>query len=326
MSGFHTSIIASLSIFENNSACYDRFVDEQVIIDIKKLSKRYIASDPFALKDLSLKITKGEVFGFLGPNGAGKSTTIRTLLNLIQPTSGSATILGKDIVKDSLNIRSNIGYLSGDFSAYGKMTGQQFINYMNDLQPPKRKTYYQELAKTFQASLNKRISDLSKGNRQKLGVIQAFMHEPEVFILDEPTDGLDPLMQEAFYKLVAEVKKKGATFFISSHNLGEVRKICDRVAIIKEGKLVSESTISDLALEASQTFDVVFDGKAPITELRKLKKTKVTKDSESRVTLHVHGELKALFALLAKYDVVSLSTRELDLEEQFMKFYQGATK
>lgn len=292
-------------------------------IVIERLSKRYASNAPYALKDLSLEIFPGEVFGFLGPNGAGKSTTIRTLLNLIQPTSGTAHILGKNIVTESLAIRRKLGYLSGDFSAYGKMTGQQFIEYMNDLQPPKRKLYYKELAKIFQADLGKRISDLSKGNRQKIGVIQAFMHDPEVIILDEPTDGLDPLMQEAFYKLVAETKKGGATIFMSSHNLNEVRKVCDKVAIIKEGQLVSQSKISDLALEASQTFDVVFDGKAPVAELRKLAKTKVHPNNDGSVTLHVHGELKPLFATLARYDVRHLSTRELDLEEEFMRFYEG---
>lgn len=295
-------------------------------IVIDKLSKRYTADAPYALKDLSLKIYPGEVFGYLGPNGAGKSTTIRTLLNLIQPTSGKATILGKDIITGSLEIRRKLGYLSGDFSAYGKMTGKQFIAYMNELQPPKRKTYYQELAKIFQADLHKKINDLSKGNRQKIGVIQAFMHEPDVCILDEPTDGLDPLMQEAFYTLVAQTKKRGATIFMSSHNLSEVRKICDKVAIIKGGVLVSENKISDLALAASQTFDIVFKGPAPIASLRKLSKAKATQNNDGSVTLHIQGELTPLFAILAKNPVRHLSTRELDLEEAFMRFYEGASK
>lgn len=297
-------------------------MERQVVIETNKLSKRYVPHTPYALKDLTISIRKGEVFGFLGPNGAGKSTTIRTLLNLIQPSGGSAKILGMDFVNDSVKIRHSIGYLSGDFSAYEKMTGQQFLDYMSDLQRPKRKTYVEELTAMFQFGASKRIGDLSKGNRQKLGIIQAFMHEPDVLILDEPTDGLDPLMQETFYDLVATTKKHGATFFISSHNLAEVRKICDRVAIIKEGKLVSESTIAELALEASQTFDIAFEGKAPLSELRKLKKTKVTANKDGSVSLHIHGELSPLFALLAKHKVLHLSTRELNLEEEFMRYYE----
>ncbi|MCA9333480.1 ABC transporter ATP-binding protein [Candidatus Saccharibacteria bacterium] len=300
-------------------------MEQQAVITTKDLSKRYASHGPFALKDLNITIHEGEVFGFLGPNGAGKSTTIRTLLNFIQPTSGSATILGLDIVKDSLKIRHRIGYLSGDFAAYEKMNGKQFLAYMADLQKPEKKTYVDELVHMFQFSSNKRIGDLSKGNRQKLGIIQAFMHQPELLILDEPTDGLDPLMQEAFYKLVTDTKKQGTTFFISSHNLAEVRKICDRVAIIKEGKLVSQSTISDLAVEASQTFDITFAGKAPLAELRKLKKTKLTSNADGSVSLHVHGELSPLFALLAKHDVQHLATKELNLEEEFMRYYEKRT-
>lgn len=300
-------------------------MERQVVIETNKLSKRYAPHTPYALRDLTISIRKGEVFGFLGPNGAGKSTTIRTLLNLIQPSGGSAKILGMDIVNDSVKVRRSVGYLSGDFSAYEKMTGQQFLDYMSDLQRPKRKTYVDELTAMFQFGVSKRIGDLSKGNRQKLGIIQAFMHEPDVLILDEPTDGLDPLMQENFYNLVATTKKRGATFFISSHNLSEVRKICDRVAIIKEGKLVSESTIADLALEAAQTFDITFESKAPLSDLRKLKKTKVTANKDGSVSLHVHGELSPLFALLAKHKVLHLSTRELNLEEEFMRYYEKRT-
>ncbi len=295
-------------------------------IDIKNLSKQYDANAPFAVKDLTLVVQPGEILGFLGPNGAGKSTTIRVLLNFLQPTKGSARILGMDCVNDSLAIRRRVGYLTGDFKAYEKMTGKQFLEYMSDLQPPKRKTFAQELAKTFKADLSKKIGTLSKGNRQKIGVIQAFMHEPDILILDEPTDGLDPLMQEAFYKLVADSRKRGATLFISSHNLGEVRRMCDRVAIIKSGELVSQKNIADLALEAAQTFDVTFSGKPPLASLRKLKKVKVTDFKDGRVGLHVHGELSPLLALLAKSKVAHLSTRELNLEDEFLRFYETGAK
>ncbi len=286
------------------------------------LSKRYGSSPTFALKDLSIAVRSGEVYGFLGPNGAGKSTAIRTLLNFIQPTSGTATILGMDIVKDSVEIRKNIGYLSGDFNAYPKMTGHQFLDYMGDLQPPKSKANREKLARTFRANLHKKIGDLSKGNRQKIGIIQAFMHEPAMYILDEPTDGLDPLMQEAFYNLVNEVQANGATVFVSSHNLAEVRKMCDRVGIIRDGKLVSEYAIADLALEAAQTFDVTFKNKVTLKQLRAITGVQKVTAQQAGFSLHVHGDLSPLLTFVAKQQVAHLATRELKLEEQFMKYYE----
>lgn len=296
------------------------------VIVIKKLSKRYSPSAPLALQDLSININKGEVFGFLGPNGAGKSTTIRLLLNIIQPTGGQASISGLDIVQDSVQIRRNIGYLTGDFSAYPKMTGVQLFSYLNEIQKPKNKRYFYELARRFNLDVHKRIGSLSKGNKQKVGIIQAFMHQPDIFILDEPTDGLDPLMQDEFYKLIRETKKLGSTFFISSHNLNEVRKICDRVAIIREGKLVSEKRISELTLESSQTFDITFDGKSPSPELRKLKGIKILHSGGNSISLQTRGNLGPLFKILSKYTISQLSTKELNLEEEFMKYYEKDKK
>lgn len=296
------------------------------IISIQNLSKKYSPNAPFALQDLSINIAKGEVFGFLGPNGAGKSTTIRILLNIIQPTGGQASINGLDIIKDSVQIRRNMGYLTGDFSAYPKMTGVQLFSYLNEIQEPKNKRYFYELARRFNLDVHKRIGSLSKGNKQKVGIIQAFMHQPDIFILDEPTDGLDPLMQDEFYKLIRETKKLGATFFISSHNLNEVRKICDKVAIIREGKLVSEKRISELTLESSQTFDVTFDGKSPLPELRKLKGIKILRSGGNNISLQIHGNLSPLFKVLSKYTISQLSTRELNLEEEFMKYYEKDKK
>lgn len=291
-------------------------------IEISGLSKKYSKNLPYALNSLNLTVKQGEVFGFLGPNGAGKSTTIRLLLNFIQPSKGSATIFGNDIIKDSVSIRSKIGYLSGDFKAYDKMSGRQFLDYMSNLRPAKSKKYINELAQKFDISLGKKIGDLSKGNRQKLGIIQAFMSDPELYILDEPTDGLDPLKQEVFYELVRENRKRGKTFFISSHNLAEVRKICDRVAIIKDGKLVSESTISELALEASHTFLITFKDKPPISSLNKLKGIKAVPSGQNSLRVHVHGDLSPVFRTLANYSVSRLSTESLNLEEEFMKFYE----
>ncbi len=299
---------------------------DTIALSCEKLSKRYGKSPQYAIRDLTFSVHTGEVYGFLGPNGAGKSTAIRTLLNFIQPTAGQATILGLSITADSVRIRQHIGYLSGDFSAYQKLTGEEFLTYLSELQPPKSVQYKNTLATLFHANLHKRIGDLSKGNRQKLGIIQAFMHQPDVYILDEPTDGLDPLMQETFYQLVRSVKEQGASVFISSHNLSEVRKMCDRVGIIQDGKLVGEYDIADLAQEASQTFDVSFNNKVSATQLRNIVGVKKVTGTGPNFSLHVHGSLSPLLLFLGKQEVRSLASRELNLEEQFMKFYKTDTK
>lgn len=301
-------------------------MQREYAIQLHRLSKQYAPTLPYALKDVSINIKKGEVYGFLGPNGAGKSTAIRTLLNFIQPSSGTATILGYDIVKDSVALRKKLGYLSGDFKAYDKMTGHQFLQFMSELQPVKHKVMIKNLAKTFNANLNKRLRDLSKGNRQKIGIIQACMHEPEVLILDEPTDGLDPLIQEAFYDLINHLQAKGTTVFVSSHNLAEVKKMCDRVGIIRDGKLVSESAISDLALEASQTFEIHFSNKISLAEIKKVSGVKKVRADQYVHVVHVHGNLGPFLAFLSKQDVISLKTKELNLEDEFMKFYETGAK
>jgi ABC-2 type transport system ATP-binding protein len=289
----------------------------------KDLSKQYVVNGPYALKELNIQVKRGEVYGFLGPNGAGKSTTIRLLLNFIQPTRGTAQILGNDIVQQTVELKKSVGYLSGDFRAYEKLTGHQFLQYMSELQPLKRPSYKQQLAKLFNLDLSKRIGTLSKGNRQKVGIIQAFMHEPDILILDEPTDGLDPFMQETFYNLTRESKKRGATIFVSSHNLPEVQKMCDRVGIIKNGILVSESTIAELIEQASQTFYITFKDKPPLSSLKKVGGVKILTTEGNKVSLQARGDLSPLLTLLAKSNVVALTTRELDLEKEFMRYYEG---
>lgn len=292
------------------------------VIVTKKLSKRYPGAKNFALRNLSITVRSGEVYGFIGPNGAGKSTAIRLLLNLILPTNGSASIIGMDSVKDSKTIRKFLGYLSGDFQAYPRMRVSQFLEYMNELQPPKRRSYTGELTSLFKLNINQKIGDLSKGNRQKVGVVQAFMHEPEILILDEPSGGLDPLMQEVFYDLVRQFKQRGSTFFVSSHNLSEVQKICDRIGFIREGKLLREQTIADLATEAAQTFDIGFIGAVPINELKKVPGAQVAKVSQESVTVHMHGDLSRLFAVLARHKVKHLTTREVNIKQEFLRYYK----
>lgn len=288
-----------------------------------ELSKKYSVKGPYALKGLSLSVTKGEVYGFLGPNGAGKSTTIRLLLNFIQPSSGSATINNKDIVKDNLEIKSDAGYIPSDMGIYKKMTGNQYLRYMSELRGNVKTSYLKELSKRLKVEGNKKLGDLSRGNRQKINIVQAFMHQPNILIFDEPTSGLDPLMQEEFFALIKEARERGATIFMSSHILSEVQKTCDRVGIIREGVLVDQKTISELANEASQTFDIRFDGETSTTELKSLKGVKNLIQEDGRITLHYHGDISALLAKLSKHKIKAFDTRQLDLEEIFMHYYQS---
>lgn len=295
-------------------------------ISIVNLSKRYGTSETYALQDVTLQVALGEVYGFLGPNGAGKSTTIRILMNFLQPTNGTATILGKDVVKDSIEIRRTVGYLAGDFAVYPKLTGNQYLRYLDELQGGGNLASAKRLATLFNADLGKRLGDLSRGNRQKIGLIQAFMHKPEVLILDEPTSGLDPLMQEVFYQLINEAKLRGATVFISSHILSEVQKTCDRVGIIRQGKLVTERVISDLVQEAAQTFDISFAAPAPVDALKKVQGLKLMHHSGADVTLSMQGSLRGLFEVLALHEVIKMDAHNLDLEEMFMHFYEDGSK
>jgi ABC-2 type transport system ATP-binding protein len=294
-----------------------------VTIDCQKLTKRYGRSDVYALHELSLQVQSGEVYGYLGPNGAGKSTTIRTLLNFIQPTSGNASILGLDIVKDSRKIKGQLGYLSGELSLYHRMTGNQFLDYMAALQPPKHLAYRKRLVGMFDVSLDQPLKTLSKGNKQKIGIIQAFMHEPRVLILDEPTSGLDPLMQEAFFSLVREVQDSGAAVFVSSHNFSEVTRMCDRVGFIRSGKLVGEESITALQARAAHNFVITFKDTAPLAELKKIPHATVKSRDERHVHVELQGELTPLFKVLAAYHVLRLDQQEADLEKEFLRFYKG---
>lgn len=300
--------------------------DQETKIQINKLTKQYSGTEIPALKDLTLQVKRGDVYGFLGPNGAGKSTAIRTLLNFIQPSSGTAEIGGLDIVKDSVEIKKQVGYLSGDFAVYPKMTGKQYLQYMSELQPAASHKYMSELINRFKAQPSKKMGELSRGNRQKFGIIQAFMHKPEVLFLDEPSSGLDPLMQEEFYKLVNESKQRGAAIFLSSHIMAEVQRTCDRVGIIREGKLVDEMVVADLENRAAQSFVIIFDGKIPMADLKTIKGAKIQKRDESTAVVHLHGELKPLFRMLARHNVKGIDAQNLDLEQLFLSFYSGGKK
>ncbi len=297
-----------------------------IAIAAYNLSKRYPGAKKYAVRGLDFDIKGGEVYGFLGPNGAGKTTTIRLLMNFIEPSLGEAKVMDLDSVNDSVEIKSKVGYLSGELALYPKMTGRHFLEYMGQLLPAKRPKYSKELIKLFKFEANQKIGNLSKGNRQKLGIIQAFMHEPEVLILDEPTGGLDPLMQEAFFELVRRTRTQGATLFISSHNLSEVQKICDRVGFIREGRLVAEQVIGDFAKETTQVYDISFANEAPLAELKQIPKAQITVNTPRYVSVKIRGDLTPLFMVLARHKVHSLDRRESSLEEEFLSFYRGGKR
>ncbi len=298
---------------------------QSAAIDCQNLSKRYGQSPSFAVKGLNIKVHGGEVYGFLGPNGAGKSTTIRLLMNFIQPTEGGASILGNDIVKDSVEIKRHVGYLAGDIALYRKTTGREQLDYLFKLQAAKDTTYRRKLEKRFEAELDKPVSSLSKGNRQKIGIIQAFMHQPEVLILDEPTSGLDPLMQEAFYDTAHEARQRGAAILMSSHNLAEAQRICDRVGIIKQGRLIHEQTVGAGSELGQPVFRVVLGNAAELKKLRQAPHLKVvSQEGEVTAMVQASGKLPATLKTLSSFDIRELTSQQLNLEDEFLEFYGGS--
>jgi len=291
------------------------------IISVNKLTKKY--GNFKAVSNISFNVKKGEIFGLIGPNGAGKSTTMRSMLNFIFPTNGKISIAGLDSIKDYLEIRNLIGYLPGEFTTYDNMTGLQYLTHMMHLRNKSEKIgYAKSLAKKFDLDLNKKAKQLSKGNKQKIGIIQAFCHDPEILILDEPTSGLDPLKQQEFDELILKFKEKGKTIFISSHVLPEVEMLCDRVAIIKNGKIVAENTMAKLKSMAMNRFEVVF--KDDISEKKFGKSTGVKNISKSgeKFIFDIEGDVNKFIKKISENKVISFRSMEPDLEEIFLSFYK----
>jgi ABC-2 type transport system ATP-binding protein len=293
------------------------------VIETAGLTK-YYGSSP-GIIGLDLEVRENEVFGFLGPNGAGKSTTIRTLLNFLFPTSGSGSVLGLDIVTDSLEIRRRTGYLPGDLAMYDAMTAREFLGYFAHLRNVDATRRTEELAERFDLDLDRKISDYSTGNRQKVGVVNAFMHDPELYILDEPTAGLDPLMQQEFQELIREVRDAGATVFLSSHILPEVERIADRVGIVRSSELIAVDTVESFKSKAHRAVTIQFS--APVDPSNFTALDDVT-EAESRnegsvLVLTVRGHMDPVIKKASEFDVVSISTRSDELEEVFLSYYAG---
>jgi ABC-2 type transport system ATP-binding protein len=294
----------------------------QPAIRTEGLTKDY--GEGHGLFDLDLQIEHGEIFGFLGPNGAGKSTTMRLLVDLIAPTAGRAQLLGLDSHERSLEIRRRIGYLPGDFALYPKLTGAEVLDYIGRLRGGVSHDARDRLAERFDAQLDRPIHELSTGNRQKLGLIQAFMHDPELLILDEPIAGLDPLVQQSFHSLLAEVVARGRTVFLSSHTLSEVERVADRVAILREGRLVVGASVDDLRAIAVRRLEVVLGGEPPPAgELEAVPGVVEVGTEGAHVVVAFEGSADALVKAIARHEVRSLRSRDDDLEEIFLGYYRG---
>lgn len=283
------------------------------------LTKRYRAIQ--ALDSLTIDVHPGEVFGFLGPNGAGKSTTIRLLLGFLHPTAGDGRVLGLDIVKDSVAIRGRIGYLPGGIALYDTLTGREQLDYLAQLngRPPIRRAALCERLELSAATLDRRVRDYSRGMRQKIGIVQALQHDPDLAILDEPSEGLDPLMQRAFYGILDELKAEGRTIFFSSHVLSEVERVCDRVAIIRQGRLVAVESIAGLLARRRRNVTMRVDGPAP--RLDGVSGVSRVESRDGLVTCGVDGDIGPFLAAIAGARVVDLTIEPARLEDAFIEFY-----
>ena len=295
-------------------------MDSSSVIETSKLTKYY--GKQVGVMDLDLAVNEGEVFGYLGPNGAGKSTTIKLLLNFINPTSGSMAVFGKDPQKQSTGILGDIGYIPGEIHMYDTLSGGDHLKFQASLQGGVDWKYVKKLASRLQVDLNKPIKSLSHGNKQKIAIIAAFMHEPKLLILDEPTTGLDPLIQREFYDLVSEVNRAGSTFFISSHVLPEIERMCHRVGILKEGRLIVTEEIETLKKRAVRSLEIQFAQEVKAADLQGIKGIRELQIADNIAHCKVEGSLDLLIKQISKYEVLNLITQEADLEQVFLDYYK----
>ena len=289
------------------------------IIETNNLCKSYGKSR--GIIDVNLKIKEGEIFGFVGPNGAGKSTTIRTLLNFIFPTSGSAKILGKDIVKESSEIKKYIGYVPSEVKFYDEVKVKDIIKYSASFYNNVNKEEIDKLYKILDVDVNKKMSELSLGNKKKVAIVQALIHKPKLLILDEPTNGLDPLIQKKLFELLEEARKNGTTVFLSSHNLVEVESLCDRVAVIKDGKIIDTIVIEKLAKKLGLRI-VIKSNEINEDKINEINGQVISKEKNEFI-FHYNNGVDALVKELSKYKIEKLLISEQTLEDTFMNYYEG---
>lgn len=294
---------------------------KQTVVRLKNVTKTYGSAR--GVSNLSLEVKKGEVFGFLGPNGAGKSTTIQLLIDLLRPSEGSIQIFGMDSIKDSLAIRRRVGFLAGDMALDKRLNGWQQLEYYGRLHGVFNKAHISELAERLNCDLSRRFNNLSRGNKQKVGLIAALMHQPELLILDEPTSGLDPLIQAEFNKIIIEEQKRGVTVFISSHVLSEVQALCHRVGFIRSGELVAVKDMKDIAKNAPKVVHISGLEQARVKQILALKGIGSFQDRAGKTSFTVAAEsLNGLLQILGKRPLRDVSISDADLETIFMHYYQ----
>ncbi len=289
------------------------------VIEINNLTKDY--GDHKGVFDLSFSVDKGVIFGFLGPNGAGKTTTIRHLLGFIHANKGTCSVLGMDCATQTKEIQEKLGYLPGEIAFINNMTGIQFIRFVAKMKNCKDLSYAKELMKRFELNPNGKLKKMSKGMKQKIGIVCAFMNNPEVLILDEPTSGLDPLMQNRFVDLILEEKAKGKTILMSSHMFEEIEKTCDYFAMIKEGELVALQDMNQLRAEQKKRYKVVFSSNAQASQFAKEIEDAVCENDS--VFFDHQGDLTEIIKKLSQYHILDMSITVPSLEERFIHLYGG---
>lgn len=291
-------------------------------IRTEKLTKSYGRGKRPALEGLDLTVNQGEIFGYLGPNGAGKTTTIRMLLDLIRPSSGRAFILGMDVQSASEEVRRQVGYLPGELNLWENQTGERVIHYLGSLRGKVDKAYTRQLMERLQFDPTKTVRSYSSGNRRKLGLILALMHRPNLLILDEPTNGLDPLMQQIFHEMMREEKARGATIFLSSHILSEVQAICERVAILRDGKLRAVERVDSLTHVNFQWVQIEFKAPMPVSRLANVPGvTEVTAEGNT-LKFRLTGDFDPALRAINDGYITHLETLEPTLEEIFLTYYE----
>ena len=291
------------------------------IIETDRLTKRYGRAR--GIEAVSMAVEQGEVFGFLGPNGAGKTTTIRTLLDLLHPTSGSAAVFGLDSRRDSRAIRARLGNLPGDFAYDPRLTGHELVTFLAHLRGVRGLGRAGELADRFRADMDRPLGELSRGNRQKVGLVQAAFHDPELLILDEPSSGLDPLMQEEFLAFVAQERGRGHTVFLSSHELDEVQRSCDRVAIIRDGRLVAVENVAEVTGRSYRHVTLEFAETVDPEEFRRIPGVSDLEPAGRKLSFKVFGAVDPVVKAAARHTVIELELSRPTLEEIFLTYYGG---
>lgn len=295
---------------------------EEYAIQTKGLIKNY--GNVKALLGVDLEVKKGEIFGFLGPNGAGKTTTIRCMLDLIRPQGGSIRVLGLDPQADPVSVRERVGYLPGELNMESNLKVESQLRYYVDLRGNTIEwQYVQDLARRLELDLSLAIKNLSKGNKQKVGMVQALMARPELLLLDEPTAGLDPLMQQEVYRLLREAKSEGTTVFFSSHIIHEIELLADRVAIIRKGVIIEEAEPSELGTMEMRNVRVRFKESMDVSALSQIEGVTLLSQSDGFATLRVDGDMDGLIKGLANFPVIDLAVERTSLEEAFLRYYKA---